>query len=81
MDDLSDLLEIKYQETFKLIYNTNMNQLKEGKISIKDIKALLWDQYVYSDQDWLGRGEIKDTINHATIAALETIISNWQEDQ
>lgn len=74
MDSTKDFLEKKYKDTFEVIYNSTMQQIKDGKQSIESVEALLRDQYIYSDQDWLGRGEIKDTIIQATIAALEVIL-------
>lgn len=79
MDEYNQYLEKKYKETYDVIYKTTMKQVKEGKATKESVEALLRDQYIFCDQDWLGRGEIKDTVNQATIAALETILVNWSE--
>ncbi|MFO7887163.1 MAG: hypothetical protein R6U59_02510 [Eubacteriales bacterium] len=80
MDNLTEFNRKKYDDTFDLIYKTTMEQKENGSITIESLEALLRDQYIYSDLDWLGRGEIKDIVNKATIAALETILSKWKEE-
>lgn len=80
MDNLADINEKEYYDTFDVIYKTTLNQKENGFISIESLEALLQDQYIYSDLDWLGRGEIRDIINQATIAALETILFDWKEE-
>ncbi len=80
MDNLTEFNKKKYNNTFDLIYKTTMEQKENGSITIESLKALLRDQYVYSDLDWLGRGEIKDIINRATVAALESILYEWKEE-
>lgn len=75
-----DYNEKKYNETFDLIYNSIMRQKENGEISIESLEALLRDQYVHSDLDWIGRGEIKNTIIQATIAAIEAILFDWKAE-
>jgi len=80
LDNLKEFSKEKYDETFDLIYKTTKKQKEDGKINIESLENLLRDQYIYSDLDWLGRGEIKDIKNKATVAALETILFEWKEE-
>ncbi len=80
MENLKKFNREKYDETFNLIYKTTMKQKEKGSITIESLENLLRDQYIYSDLDWLGRGEIKDITNRATIAALESILFEWKEE-
>ena len=80
MENLKKFNREKYDETFNLIYKTTMKQKENGSISIESLENLLRDQYIYSELDWLGRGEIKEITNRATVAALETILTKWKEE-
>ena len=81
MDVLDEYNKKKYDETFELTYKSFMEQKNNGTISIESLEALLNDQYIYNDQDWLGRGELKFIKNKATIAAIETILIDWKTEK
>ena len=81
MDNLTEFNKKKYNDTYILIYKTTMEQKENGSITIESLEALLKDQYIYSELDWLGRGEIKDITNRATVAALESILYQWKEEE
>jgi flagellar motor component MotA len=80
MNNLKEFYRKKYNETFNLIYKTTMKQKEKSSINLESLENLLRDQYIYSDLDWLGRGEIKDITNRATVAALESILFEWKEE-
>jgi len=80
MDNLTEFNKKKYNDTYNLIYETTIKQKENGSVTIESLEALLRDQYIYSDLDWLGRGEIKDIVNRATVAALESILFQWKEE-
>ena len=75
-----DYLDEKYNETFDVMYDSLIEQKKKGLIDLEELRALLRDQYIFHDHDWLGRSEAKNVTNNATIAAIETVIYEWKEE-
>lgn len=80
MDSIKEFNEKKYDEVFELVHNSLKEQKEKGTITIESLESLLHDQYIFSDLDWLGRGEIKHIKNKATIAAIEIVLVDWREE-
>ncbi|WZL73115.1 hypothetical protein QBE52_19055 [Clostridiaceae bacterium 35-E11] len=75
------LQEEKYNETFRKVYNTlKYHKEKDEKYTIHQLEALLDSLYVNEGNDWIGRGEIKNAIQAATIAASETLLTEWKNE-
>jgi RNA binding exosome subunit len=64
----------KYQETLEGLAEFFEDQIEEDpKRVMEKIDGELTNLYIRFDQDWTGRGVVGDTVQMATIAALERV--------
>jgi len=78
---LQEWKEEKFEKIFNNVYY-NFNNLKESdeNYSKEDLRKQLQDLYINQGNDWAGRGESMDIAISAQIAALEQVLSEWEED-
>jgi len=71
----------KFERIFNNVYY-NFSELREvdDSYSKRDLKDQLQDLYVNQGNDWAGRGESMDIVLCAQIAALEQVLSEWEDD-
>lgn len=76
---MSDYLDKTYDETFDSVF-ANMTYRKENDpdFTKQHLKDLLESLYVHQGNNWVGRSEIKELINTATIAACEAVLYDWE---
>nr|WP_320115758.1 hypothetical protein [uncultured Desulfuromonas sp.] len=64
----------KYQETLEGLSGFFEDRLeKDPQGTLQQIEGELKALYIRLDQDWTGRGPVGDTVQTATIAALERV--------
>lgn len=76
MDDYKERL---FDETFENVCG-DMRRRRDidARFSKEELEGVLKALYIHHGNDWEGRGEIRDIINEATIAACELVLSEWQ---
>ena len=76
MDDYKERL---FDETFENVCG-DMRRRRDidARFSKEELEGVLKALYILHGNDWEGRGEIRDIINEATIAACELVLSEWQ---
>ncbi|WP_425446341.1 hypothetical protein [Dethiothermospora halolimnae] len=78
---LEEFKKEKYNTTFDNVYsNLNYQRNNDPKYTIEKLEALLESLYTSQGNDWIGKGEIKEVTNNATIAACEQVLAEWKED-
>jgi CTP:phosphocholine cytidylyltransferase-like protein len=70
------VLRDKYEEVYSSVYSFYKNKTD---VDIFEVQRFLEDMYIYDGNNWTGRSEIRETINNATIAALQRFISEYKE--
>jgi hypothetical protein len=71
--------DIKYEETFEQeLRGLERRRQYDPTLTIEDLKQMLQHLYNLDGMDWIGRGELQDTIMYATIAAYEHFIAEWE---
>lgn len=73
-------IEDRYDETFDLVYRQLKLSKETTDYTIRDLELFLESQYVNEGNNWLGRSEVLDAIQGATIAAAETLLHEWKEE-
>ncbi|MBK5252643.1 MAG: hypothetical protein JJE29_08445 [Peptostreptococcaceae bacterium] len=78
---LQNWKEEKFEKIFNNVYY-NFNNLRESdeSFSREDLRKQLDDLYVNQGNDLEGRGESMDIAMCAQIAALEQVLSEWEDD-
>lgn len=75
-------LEEKYNKTFSDVKsNIELKRKNDPEFGAEELEELLRVQYLYMDQDWCGRGEVADVPIQATIAAYETCLAEWKDEE
>lgn len=71
----------KFEKIFNNVYY-NFNKLRESDetFSKDDLTKQLQSLYANEGNDWAGRGESVDIAISAQIAALEKLLSEWEDD-
>lgn len=79
---LQDWKEDKFEKIFNNVYY-NFDQLRKNDDTYgkEDLRRQLQDLYVQQGNDMLGRGESMDLALSAQIAALEQVLSEWEEEE
>ncbi len=69
-----------FEETFDNVYG-NMRHRRENdpRFTKRELEGIIQGLYIQHGNDWEGRGEIRDIINEATIAACELVLSEWRQ--
>ena len=69
----------KYDSVFTdICRNVQLQQLTDPDFTIEDLEAQLRDAYILQGNGWAGKGELKDIVESATIAAYEHILAEWK---
>lgn len=75
----TEWIRSKYDETFRDTVSSLERRRAEDKgFSPDDAKGVLKHLYVSDGNNWIGRGELQDTIMQATIDAYEAFIGSWE---
>ncbi|WP_373897347.1 hypothetical protein ACER0A_013605 [Haloimpatiens sp. FM7315] len=74
------------QSQFDRIFDDVYENLKAQRelvstYSIKELESFLETLYVSNGNDWEGRGSVSQIKNNATIAACETFLAEWREEE
>lgn len=75
---MDDYREKIFEDTFNNVCK-EMNNRKENdpQFTKENLEGVLNSLYIDQGNDWVGRGEIRDIINEATISACELILSEF----
>jgi hypothetical protein len=72
-------IDMKYEETFDLVYRQlNHSRQNDPKYTQLDLKRFLESLYDNHGNNWLGRSEVQEAVQSATIAAAELLLSQWE---
>ncbi|MDF1617088.1 hypothetical protein [Petrocella sp. FN5] len=72
-------IDMKYEETFQLVYGQlNHSKQNDPKYTRLDLKRFLESLYDNQGNNWLGRSEVQEAVQAATIAAAELLLSQWE---
>jgi hypothetical protein len=75
----TDWRDAKYDEVFAGTHRgLERRRMNDACFSIGDAEGVLKHLYIQDGNDWIGRGELQDTILSATIAAYESFIAEWK---
>ena len=81
MTGAAEWRDIKYEETFEQeVRGLERRRQYDPNLSLEDVKQMLQHLYHLDGMDWIGRGELQDTILYATIAAYEHFIAEWEAE-
>ncbi len=76
---MDDYRETTYSETFDNVYaDLKRRCAADPRFTKEELKGILQGLYVSHGCDWEGRGEIRDIMNEATIAACELVLAEWK---
>jgi len=72
-------IELKYEETFELVYQ-QLSHAKQhdARYNKSDLQHFLNSLYDNHGNNWLGRSEVQEAVQSATIAAAELLLSQWE---
>lgn len=71
--------DAKYDETFaSTVRGLERRRRKDQDFTLADAEGVLKHLYIQDGNDWIGRGELQDAILAATIAAYESVITDWR---
>jgi hypothetical protein len=75
---MEDYREKIFEDTFNNVC-TDMRRRRQtdSQFTKEYLEGVLQSLYVDQGNDWVGRGEVRDIINDATISACELILSEW----
>ena len=74
--------EVKYGEVFETeLRGLFRRRNADPSLRLNDLEMSLKSLYIMDGADWIGRGELQDTIMAATIAAHEHFITEWRKEQ
>ncbi len=75
---MDDYREKIYEDTFNNVCKElKLRRQSDSEFTKKELEGVLMGLYVDQGNDWVGRGEVRDIINDATISACELILSEW----
>ncbi|MDR1307322.1 MAG: hypothetical protein LBK74_07090 [Treponema sp.] len=78
--DSADWRETTYRDAFdKEIRGLRRRLESDPRCTAEDLEGTLKSLYIMDGADWLGRGEVQDTVLAAAIAAHETIIGELKK--
>lgn len=77
---MTDFYDKVYDETFDSVYaQMTLKKNTDPEFTKSQLDELIRHMYCNQGNDWEGRGEIKDIILSATIAACEVFLHNWDK--
>ena len=80
--DQEELREKKYNEVFEAMYRYLEQRRREDlAFDIARLEELLEATYFLQEDDWLGRGMLYETKMAATVAAYESYLAAWREEE
>jgi hypothetical protein len=65
-----------YDETF---IGLERRREKDSSFTLAEAEGILKHLYIQEGSDWVGRGELQDTVLGAAIAAHEQFITAWRK--
>ncbi len=75
---MSDYRDNLFDDTYECVYEGLIYKKEHDEgFTIEYLKGLLQSLYTEHGNDWIGKGEIKEITEAATIAACETVLYNW----
>lgn len=81
MGESDNWRDLKYQEVFEQeIRGLEKRRISDPNCTIEDLEGILKHLYIMDGSDWIGRGDLQDTIMYATIAAYEHFIEEWKAE-
>lgn len=81
MTGAAEWRDIKYEETFEQeVRGLERRRQHDPDLTLEDVKNMLQHLYNLDGMDWIGRGELQDTILNATLAAYEHFIAEWEAE-
>lgn len=67
-----------FEETFNSVCaDMRRRRQCDPQFTKEYLEGVLKSLYVDQGNDWVGRGEVRDIINEATISACELILCEW----
>ena len=71
-----------YQQSFENV-TRHIKKMKDtdASFTLKELEGMLQAEYVNQGNDWVGRGELYDLRNAATIAAYQMLIAEWEKEK
>ncbi len=73
------MLEEKYAEVFdEELRGLERRWTHDKACTLDDIRGILNSLYVYSGNDWTGRGQLQNAVLSATVAAHECFIAKME---
>ncbi len=80
--DQEELREQKYDEVFEAMYRyLEQRRRADPAFDIKRLEELLEATYFLQEDDWLGRGMLYEIKMAATVAAFESYLAAWREEE
>jgi hypothetical protein len=74
--------ETKYRETFEREFRgLERRRAADPACTLEALEGTLKHLYLMDGSDWIGRGELQDTVMAATIAAYEAFIAGWKTEK
>lgn len=75
----ADWRQKKYDEVYEQeLRGLERRRSEDPACTLADLEATLRHMYASQGADWVGRGELQDTIMNASIAAWESFIERWK---
>jgi hypothetical protein len=70
-----------YNDTYdNLLANLAERRRREPAFSLDEARNVLKHLYIQQGNDWLGRGELQETILNAQVAAYEAFVASWEKE-
>jgi hypothetical protein len=71
-----------YQQSFDNV-TRHIKKMKDtdASFTLQELEGMLQAEYVNQGNDWVGRGELYDLRNAATIAAYQMLIAEWGKEK
>lgn len=78
---MEDYRKRLFESTFDNVYNEMIRRKEnDSQFTKEQFEGVLQGLYVDQGNDWGGRGEIRDIVNEATIAACEVVMCEWEPE-
>lgn len=75
---MEDYREKIYEDTLNNVCKEmRLRKQNDPQFTKEELEGVLRSLYVDQGNDWVGRGEIRDIINEATICACELVLAEW----